>query len=490
MWIFLNGLAVFLLYATAALCAYQAVHSARTPQGAVGWVVFLLTLPIVALPVFMFLGHHRFKGYRIARVESRDVIEALDTLGQRLGPNKKLPEADALEEHENSAGSPDRAAPTSPYKPFEYCAQMPAIRGNDAQLLIDGGDAFAAMFNAIDAAKTYVLAQFYILRDDDLGNRFADHLIAAAQRGVKVRLMTDYVGSYSLPEPYCRRLRNAGVDMVDPHISRGPRHRFQINYRNHRKTLIIDGETGFTGGLNVGDEYIGLNDYFGHWRDTAIRLSGPMVAQLQLIFAEDWHWATGDVALGDLIWQPDLSDRDATGLIVATGPGDETERGALMFFSAIAQARHRVWIASPYFVPDTDIITALRNAALRGVDVRILIPDKVDHRMPWLAAWAYFDEILESGARVFRYTDGFLHQKVFVVDDTIAAVGTSNLDNRSFRLNFETMAVFFDAKLASQVDAMLRADFDRSYQLTGPLSDQPALVRYGAPIARLFAPLL
>jgi len=280
------------------------------------------------------------------------------------------------------------------------------------------------------------------------------------------------------------------VIIADPSTTRGPKQRFQINFRNHRKTVVVDGVTGFTGGLNIGDEYAGLDPRFGPWRDTHVRLAGPLVSQLQLIFAEDWHWATGEALLDDLSWEPAHAADDMAGLIVATGPGDQSETGSLMFFSAIIAARNRIWIASPYFVPDTDIIAALRNAALRGVDVRILLPDLADHQLPWLAAYSYFDDIRSDGVRVFRYMEGFMHQKAFVIDDDVAAIGTANLDNRSFRLNFETMAFFFDKRAAERVDRMFRGDFDRSFELTETLSQQPPYVRYGAPVARLFAPLL
>ncbi|MEY8838160.1 cardiolipin synthase, partial [Cribrihabitans sp. XS_ASV171] len=303
--------------------------------------------------------------------------------------------------------------------------------------------------------------------------------------------MTDRVGSYSLPARYYDDLRKAGVDVVDPADQRGPRHRFQLNYRNHRKTVIVDGLTGFIGGHNVGVEYLGQDETFGPWRDTHLRLRGPMVQQLQLIFVEDWHWARDEEALlDDLAWQPRLDAQDMNGLIVATGPGDMTETGSMMFFAAISAARERIWIASPYFVPDLDVMSALRHAALRGVDVRLLVPDVIDHRLPWLAAFAYFDELRAAGGKVFRYTEGFMHSKVFVVDETLAAVGTTNLDNRSFRLNFEAMALFFDGRAASAAARMLEADFARSFELRRQLSSQPPSIRYGAPLARLFAPIL
>ena len=470
MWVMLGSLAVAGFYIASVFFAFRAAATARTAQGAVGWVVFLIALPFVAVPAYMVLGHHRLRGYIISRREARLVVEAIRDAAARHAPD------------------PDRTR--MDLKPFEYCANLPALRGNGATLLIDGSDAFDAMFQAIDAAQHYVLVQFYIIRNDALGRAFQTRLIAAAARGVRVRVMTDAIGSFGLPNRYVRTLRAAGVQVARRKRNRAPRFRFQINFRNHRKMVIVDGVHGFTGGLNVGDEYIGLNSYFGHWRDTHIAMRGPVVSQLQLIFVEDWHWLTGELPLADLNWRAPLDPADATGLIVATGPGDESEAGSLLFFSAIAEAKERLWIASPYFVPDTDVLAALRHAALRGVDVRLLVPHKVDHWMPWLAAWSYFDTILEAGVRVFRYTDGFMHQKVFVVDDRLAAVGSTNLDNRSFLLNFEAMALFFDAEIAGRIDEMLRRDFAHAYEMTDGIAAQSPFIRYAAPVARLVSPLL
>ncbi|MBI6630476.1 cardiolipin synthase [Pontibaca salina] len=470
MWVILSSLFVALLYITAALFSWRAAATARTPQGSVAWVVFLLALPFFAVPLYLYFGDHRFHGYRVARRESKQVIAAIREHAAEYAP---LPDSSPVN-----------------FAPFEYCAHLKVLRGSDARLLVDGSETFDAIFAAIDAAQSYILVQFYIVRNDGLGRALQDRLRAAAQRGVRVRVLIDSVGSIRLPESWCETLRREGVEVIDRDATRGPRFRFQINFRNHRKTVIVDGKTGFTGGLNVGDEYLGKNKTFGRWRDTFVELNGLVVPQLQLIFAEDWHWATGETLADDLSWTTPTAARDANGLIVATGPGDLSETGSLLYFSAITAAKKRLWIATPYYVPDLDIVTALHHAALRGVDVRILVPDIIDHRIPWLAAFAYFDELRAAGVRVYRYTDGFMHQKAFVVDDTIASVGTMNLDNRSFRLNFETMAVFFDQKFAHDVAAMLERDFADSYELTLKLGEQPALTRYGAPLARLLSPLL
>ncbi|WP_170381075.1 cardiolipin synthase [Ruegeria atlantica] len=470
MWTLLVSAAVFFLYATALVFAIRAAQTARTPQGAVGWVVFLISVPMFGVPLYLFLGHHRFRGYRIARKHSERVVEGIKSFADFSKPDL-----------EKMSINP---------RPFEALAHLPVSRGNGAELLIDGEATFDSIFEAIDTAQSYILIQFYIVRDDSLGKELKSRLIEAAKRGVSVRFMTDAVGSYGLPTAYLESLRGAGVVIANPRDRRGPQHRFQLNYRNHRKTVIIDGETGFIGGHNVGVEYLGQSSHFGHWRDTHLKMTGHIVRQLQLIFVEDWHWAHEEDLIDQLSWAGSESEQDMNALLVATGPGDDTETGAMMFFSAITAARKRIWIASPYFVPDIDVMTALQHAALRGVDVRILVPDVIDHRLPWLAAYAYFDEIRDCGARIFRYTNGFMHQKAFVVDDTLAAVGTTNLDNRSFRLNFEAMALFFDPRAAEALEKMLNADFDCSYELTRNLSEQPPYIRFGSPLARLFAPIL
>ncbi|MEM8731800.1 MAG: cardiolipin synthase [Pseudomonadota bacterium] len=384
------------------------------------------------------------------------------------------------------APQPDGVDP----RPFEALAAMGATRGNDMTLLVDGAETFDALFEAIDAAQHYVLAQFFIIHEDQIGRAFAERLAAAAKRGVAVRLLFDPIGARKLPDTYLDTLREAGVQVPDKHKLRRRAGNFQINYRNHRKTVLVDGQIGFTGGLNVGDEYLGRHPAFGPWRDTFIRMEGPMVAQLQLVFAEDWHWAMGETLTAALDWAPPPVSANRTGLILAAGPADEMETGAFFFLSAIIAAKERLWIASPYFVPDRDVMSALKQAALRGVEVRVLVPDAIDHTLPWLAAFAVFDECRAAGVEIWRYKGGFLHQKVILVDANMAAVGSMNMDNRSFRLNFETMALFFDDAAAAAVAEMLETDFERAQVLEKHLSEQPMKMRLGAPVARLFAPLL
>lgn len=435
--------------------------------------MFLFSAPFIALPVYLFLGHSRFPGYVTARRSSHRVIRAIKDFGR---------------EH-RARVSDDADAGGGGVKAFENLAEMTVVSGNATRLLVDGDATFGAILEAIGNARSYVLIQFYILRDDAIGQDLKNALVERARAGCRVRVLYDSIGSHGLGEDYIRELREAGAHIENFHSIHQPHSRLQINFRNHRKIVVIDGEVGFVGGLNVGDEYMGRDRRFGRWRDTHLRLAGPVVAQLQLIFAEDWHWATEERL--ELNWNPARQTDDRDALILATGPADVLETGSLYFCNVINAATERVWIASPYFVPDTDILRTMQLAALRGVDVRILVADKRDHLFVWLAAFAYFDEVRDAGVRIWRYADGFMHQKVVVVDDRFASVGTVNLDNRSCRLNFEATAIVFDREFVGEVVGMLEADFAQSHLYETRLNDQPSLLKkYGAPLARLTAPLL
>ncbi len=473
---FWSGLAVLVVICfqvVAALFAYRAMCYARTPQGAVGWVVFLFTAPHLAVPAFLFLGHNRLSGYVEMRRQMRQMIDDLTS-----------------EISDNAAATLDRLGPKEQFaRAFEKLAEQRVLAGNSTKLLIDGAAVFDEMFSAINSARHYVLVQFYTIRDDALGRDLARRLAERARAGIRVHFLYDGIGSVGLPGRYLEDLRGAGVQILNFHSERRSRNRFQVNFRNHRKIVVVDGETGFVGGLNVADEYVGRSQRFGHWRDTHLRLDGPATAQLQLAFAEDWLWASGEVP--DLNWQPVLNMGGRDTLILASGPADPLETGSLYFCNAIESSRHRLWIASPYFVPDVDILNALKLAALRGVDVRLLVPDMRDHWLVWLAAFSYFDEVRRAGVKIYRYRDGFMHSKVVLVDDWMASVGTINLDNRSCRLNFEVTAIVFDDKFAAEVSEMLEADLANSDCYETDFRDIPhRFIRYASPFARLFSPIL
>jgi cardiolipin synthase len=367
---------------------------------------------------------------------------------------------------------------------------MPALGGNRVDLLVDGDATFSSILDGIDQATDYILFQFFIVKDDGLGRRVKDHLIARAKAGVRVYFIYDEIGSHELPDRYLEGLREVGIEVTEFGTRKGKGNRFQLNFRNHRKIVVVDGRVAWIGGLNVGDEYLGKDPKFGHWRDTHVRIEGPAVIEAQVSFAADWRWAKDEVP--KLHWQaqaaPDGSDTGV--LIIPSGPADELETANLMFVHAINSARKRIWIASAYFVPDRSVIVALQLAGLRGLDVRILIPDNPDHLLVYLAAYSYFDEAGQTGVQFYRYTRGFLHEKAMLIDDGVATIGTANFDNRSFRLNFEITVVISDPAFIAQVEKMFVDDFSDARLMEEEEYDRkPWWFRFGVRLARLTSPI-
>ncbi len=255
--------------------------------------------------------------------------------------------------------------------------------------------------------------------------------------------------------------------------------------------MIADGRVAYVGGLNVGDEYMGRHPRFGPWRDTHVEVRGPVVQAIQFAFLEDWYWATGEVPELDWTPLPAPDEANKSALCLASDPSDFTETCGLFFMHAINSARERIWIASPYFVPDTALIAALQLAALRGVDVRVMLPQKPDHKLVYLAGFSYIDEAEPSGVKFYRYLPGFMHHKVILVDDDLAAVGTANFDNRSIRLNFELMLVFADRPFVAAVANMLENDFQVCRQArAADVARRPFYFHFAVRLARLFAPIL
>ncbi|MCP4645129.1 MAG: cardiolipin synthase, partial [bacterium] len=288
------------------------------------------------------------------------------------------------------------------YRVLTRLTDVPIMRGNAVELLIDGDATFGSIFKGIEQAREYCLVQFFVIHDDDIGREFQRRLIAKAKDGVRVFVLYDEIGSHSLPRRYLRRLREAGVEVSGFRTTQGINNRFQLNFRNHRKIVVVDGQEAWVGGHNVGDEYLGRNPKFGHWRDTHIRIAGPAVLEVQLSFMEDWYWATKQ--LPSLNWEACEEQADDRVVhIIPSGPSDARETATLTFLEAITGARERVWIASPYFVPDEGVLCALKLADLRGVDVRILIPDNPDHVLVYLSAFTFLKELEGSGIGIYRY---------------------------------------------------------------------------------------
>ena len=439
------ALLTVVLEACAIFLALRAVLIARTPQSAIAWAAVLVILPIFGIPLFLVFGESRFAGYILA---GKGSSKRLDEVFQAIVRH--------LEGH--------CAAFTGPFfeasRMASNLSRIPSTGGNKVDLLIDGKATFNAIFEAIDGARDSVWVQFFIIHDDALGRELAAHLIAAAKRGVKCRVLYDQVGSKALPATWAAGLRAEGIEVESFVTNRQFGRRFQINFRNHRKLVIVDAHTAFLGGLNAGDEYMGRSPRFGPWRDTHMRIDGPAVAGFQLSFLEDWNYVTRQVV--DFRLPPPLTSNEGTAVIfpIASGPAESWSLCPAAYLSIINAASRRLWIASPYLVPSSPLLFAICHAALRGVDVRLMLPQMADHRLPWLSSFTYYPKLREAGVKVWRYQPGFMHQKVLLADDDIAIVGSINLDYRSFMLNFELSAAVQERKFAKDVEHMFLADFD------------------------------
>jgi cardiolipin synthase len=446
----------FLLFQLAGLVSsIHAILNTRTAQGAIAWVVSLNTLPVVAVPAYWVFGRSKFVGYVNAMKDS-----ILDMAGDR----EKAHEAFAPYIIHEPDDFPE-------YRAIRTLSRSPFMRGNRVELLIDGEQTYDSIEAGIRRARDYVLFQFYILRADESGNRFKKLLVDKAAQGVRVHVLYDELGSGNLPEAWLEDFRVAGIRIIPFNTTQGDWNRFQINFRNHRKIVVVDGRETWIGGLNIGDEYLGRDTRLSPWRDTHLHVQGPVSLVAQSIFWSDWYWADKTL-LKHLDWQPELAPglRPGEGmdmLILGSGPADELETASLFFTTALNSARKRIWIATPYFIPDAATTVALELALLRGVDVRIITPRVNDNWFVRHAANVYLSSLAGMGARIYYYEKGFMHQKTILLDDGISLIGTVNFDNRSFRLNFEVTGAVADREFASRVEQMLLRDLENSTELSG-----------------------
>lgn len=478
-WLSLGSL-IFAAHALGVLAACHAILNTRTSQGAIAWAVSLVAMPYLTLVPYLFLGRSKFSGYVDARRLENELLRS------RAHPR-------TWDTRASTTAQPSTVLGDRIVRSLTRLSGMPFLPGNTVRTLVDGDATFAAILDAIERARHYILIQFFIVRADALGEMVKDLLIAKAAQGVRVCFLYDSIGSFDLPQRYVSNLLAGGVEIHPFATNRLFVNRFQLNFRNHRKIVVVDGERAFVGGHNIGVEYLGGNPRLSPWRDTHIELRGPVVASVQFVFTEDWHWATQQLAplTARQDRQPETDGAGMHCLVVAPGPADKQETGSLFFVEAINAAEKRVWITTPYLVPDEAVFAALRLAVMRGVDVRILIPSRRDHYVVFEASKLYAYDLVRAGVRIFRYRPGFLHQKVVLIDDVAAAVGSANLDNRSFRLNFEIMVLTIDHAFAREVQTMLEGDFANAYEVDrSEYHSAPALRRVLMHVARLFSPIL
>lgn len=465
-------------YIAGIIAAIEAVTTTRTAQGAIAWSLSLITFPFIALPAYLVLGRNKFEGMSKAYAERQDEIDSVrESIRNHLQPWRVGAEEEP-----------------GWFRAVSRLAGNGLTRDNRVELLINGEATFDSILEGIAGACRYIQFHFYIIRDDGLGRRLQQALIERARQGVRVFVLYDEIGSAGLSTGYIQALRDAGAEVTAFKTTQGSRNRFQLNFRNHRKIVVVDGRAAWVGGHNVGDEYLGLDPAFSPWRDTHVRLEGPCVQQLQAVALADWYWASRDIP--DLDWAPSSGASGSGGkgqnaLILPSGPVGPFETASLYFAAALNAARERIWLTAPYFVPDDAVMKSLQLAALRGVDVRIITNKNSDSLATKLAAFHFIGQLRGIGIRFYAYEPGMLHGKSLLIDDSISVIGTHNFDNRSFHLNFEVAALIQDQPFAREVEAMFNADFEHAEPIDPEsIDERPFHWRLGVAIARLAAPIL
>lgn len=450
----------------------------RDPSKTLAWLLILIFLPVLGFILYLVLGR-QFRKRRM-------------TAKKKVLNNYIYPLDDSY-----AQSCPDISRITRTKENLVRLimnnAEFPITLHNNVQTFTDGNQVFPAMIEAIENARRHVHLETYILRNDELGTQISRLLMDKAKSGVEVRIIYDGLGSRELEKAYLDKMKAAGVKMEAFFPVRLPFLHSTINYRNHRKILVVDGQVGFVGGLNIGDEYLGKDPQIGYWRDTHLQIKGNAVYFLQRIFLQDWYFLTKESLEGAFEQLFPIKEQQGQEIVQITASGPDTHWEAIMqvYYYAIATACKSILLASPYFVPNESILTALKTAALSGVDVKILLPAKSDHRVVFLAAMSYLEELMDAGAEVYLYDRGFLHAKTLAVDGIVATVGSANMDQRSFKLNFEVNALIYSEKITRQLEQDFYEDLQYAQQLDPEtFKERPFSRRMLESACRLLSPLL
>ena len=344
---------------------------------------------------------------------------------------------------------------------------------NNVEIFTDGISKMKRLFEDIDGAKERINIEYFIIKDDVVGNAFIDILTKKAEEGIEVRLLVDALGSRKINKNKIDLFKKAGGKYGEFFPTVLKLFNSKINYRNHRKIVVIDDYIGYTGGFNIAREYVGLKKKFGFWRDTHLRLEGNSVKDLNFRFMLDWRSATKEnMDIEGMLFKPEIKNGNVGVQIVSCGPERESEEIKMGFLKMISAARKSIYIQTPYFVPDEPILDSIKMAAQSGVEVNIMIPCIPDHMFVYWATYSYVGEIIKAGGNVYIYDKGFLHAKTIIVDGEVCSVGSCNFDMRSFKLNFETNAFIYDRRTSRKLEDAFREDIKNSHRLTNELYQQ------------------
>jgi len=455
----------------------------RAPKSVWAWLLVLFFLPGVGFVFYLFLGAriHKRRMFRLKGIE--DKLEEAVSRQEQLVKSKQMEQADP-----NLQGFSDLI-----YYNLES-SEAVLSNDNDVDIFVDGREKFDALIEDIKAATRFIHIEYYIIKNDELMEEIEPLLVQKASEGVEVRILFDAMGTRTVPKRYWRRLNRKGIHTAVFFPAIFGRFQPRVNYRNHRKIVVIDNMVGYVGGFNVGREYIDMDRKFGHWRDTHLRIRGTGVLELQLRFLMDWNYASKEKLLPDdkMLEGAKPGHRDQCELqIISSGPDNALEQIRDNYFRLISGAKNRIFIQTPYFIPDDTILDALLLAARSGVEVNLMIPCMPDHPFVYWATYSYMGELVMAGAKCYTYDRGFLHSKGVCVDGKAFCYGTANMDIRSFALNFEVSAVVYDPAVVERMENLILADLESCTLVTKEMYAQRGLkIRIKEQFCRLLSPLL
>ncbi len=476
-WIFRNILWLNILFAILLV-----FFERRNPTSKWLWLMVLTFLPGIGFILYLFIGQDLSKKKLFKTKEEEDYCFRDLALVQEKQMNKD----------EYRYRDPN-------YTKYEDLIKMHLIssesfftQDNNVEIYFDGEDKFKALLESMENAENYIHLQYYIFKSDGLGKKIIESLCKKAREGVEVKLLVDGMGGRKFQKKYINQLKESGAEVgifFPPFV---PLISLRINYRNHRKICIIDGKEAFVGGFNIRDEYIGLSKKFGYWRDTHLKIKGSAISSLQWRFFLDWRFATGKEITGCQTYLTDEDSLGNTGIqIVTSGPDSKWPSIKDGYLKMISNAREKVFIETPYFIPDDSIFEALKLAGLSGLDVRVMIPCKPDHPFVYWASMSYIGELLQAGVKFYTYEKGFLHSKVVLMDDFVSSVGTANLDIRSFKLNFEVNAFLYDESINLKLTDKFLDDLQYCKEITiKEYNKRSGIVKIKESFSRLLSPIL
>ncbi len=481
--IFVIDAIAVILYSTAIYVSIKILLENRNPQKTVSYILLIMFLPFIGIPVYYFFGVNirTSKKYNIKKLNDAVYFDKMK--------HEITAQAESVIEHQKIllAGQDELARLLIK----DSLSQL--TTDNKIQLLINGEAKFEAVFHAIENAKHHIHIEYYIYENDNIGNRLKQLLIKKCKEGVKVRFIYDDFGSRHIRKQFSHEMHQAGIEIFPFYKTYFTGLASRWNYRNHRKIIIVDGCIGFTGGINVADYYINQpGQQHQYWRDTHLQITGSAVHTLQLIFISDWNFCSHKkLDLSDKYFPSVNNDNHSLVQIASSGPDSERATIMLAFFTAIVCATEKIYITTPYLIPNESILTALKQAALSGIDVRMLLPEKGDSRLVNAASQSFFSELLDAGVRIFLYQKGFVHAKTMVIDDNLAVVGTANMDMRSFDMNFEVNAFIYDKLVNKELEKNFNADLNESVEVNITQWLQRSKWRViGESFVRLFTPVL